>query len=64
MSKELKVEKVESDMHQGNKVGAYSVGELTRIFDKAKSLIIPVFCVLQHFHLNHVCFILLLLGNN
>ena len=49
-SKELNAEKVECDMHQGNKVGASVVGELTRSKVKVKSLIIPVVCILEHFH--------------
>ena len=44
-SKELKVEQVECDMHQGDRAGASAVGELTRRKDKVKSLIIPVVCV-------------------
>ena len=63
-SKELKVKKVECDVHQGDKVGASTVGELTRSFNKVNLLIIPVVCILQHLHLNHVCFILPLLGSN
>ena len=35
-SKELNVEKVECGMHQGDKVGASVVGELSRIKDKVK----------------------------
>ena len=35
-SKELNVEKVEYDMHQGEKVGDSAVGELTRTKDKVK----------------------------
>ena len=63
-SKELKVEKVERDTHQGDEVGAGAVGELTRSFNKVKLLIIPVVCILQYLHLNHIYLILLLLGNN
>ena len=47
ISKELNVENVEYDMHQGDIVGASSVGELTRRKDKVKLLIIPVDYVLQ-----------------
>ena len=49
-SKELNVEKVECDIHQGNNVGASNVGELPRRKDKVKLLIIPVICVLQCLH--------------
>ena len=36
-SKELNVEKLECDMHQGDKVGASTVGGLTGIKDKVTS---------------------------
>ena len=47
VSKELNVENVECDTHQGDKVGASAVGELTRSNHKVKLLIIPVVYVLQ-----------------
>ena len=58
-SKELKVEKVECDIHQGDKVGAKAVGELTRSFNKVKLQIIRFVCALQIFCLNHVYFIII-----
>ena len=48
VSKELKVEKVECGMHQGDKVGASTVGKLNRSKDKVKLLIISVVCILQY----------------
>ena len=36
LAKQLNAEKVECDMHQGDKVGAITVGELTRRKDKVK----------------------------
>ena len=50
-------------MHQGDEAVNSAVGELTRIFNKAKLLIIPVVFVLQCFCSTHIYFILLLLGN-
>ena len=44
--KELNTEKVEYDMHRGNKVGASAIGELTRSKEKANLLIIPVVFIL------------------
>ena len=44
LSKELNVDKVECDMHQGDKVVTSAVGELTRTKDKAKLQLIPVDC--------------------
>ena len=40
VAKELKVDKVECDMHQGDKVGASAVGELIRTVSKVSLLII------------------------
>ena len=36
VTNELKMEKVQCDMHQGDKVGASTFGELTKIKDKVK----------------------------
>ena len=47
VSKELKVEKLECDIHQGDEVGASAVGELTRILSKANLLILSIVCVFQ-----------------
>ena len=46
-SKELQVDKVECDMHQGDKVGAITVGEFTRSLNKVSLLIFSNFCVFQ-----------------
>ena len=61
---ESNVEKADCDMRQGDKISANDVGELTSNKEKEKSLIIPVVCILQFFHWNHVDLILLLLVNN
>ena len=63
-SKELKVEKVECDMCQGDKLGASAVRELPRSKDKVKLLIIPVASILQYLNWNRTDLILLSLGNN
>ena len=54
--KELEVDKVECDMHQGHKVGASAVGELFRTVNKIKLLFIHIVVVLQCFNLNLMCF--------
>ena len=48
VSKELKLEKVEFDVCQGDEVGTSAFGELTRSKNTTKLLIILVVCVLQY----------------
>ena len=46
VAKELEGDKVECDMHQGDKVGASAVGELSRTVNKENSLFICIVVVL------------------
>ena len=48
VSNESNVKKVECDMHQGDKVGASTVGELTRSKDKVKLNCHSLFHPMQH----------------
>ena len=46
VAKELEVDKVECDVHQGDKVSASDVGELVRTVNKVKLLFIHIIVVL------------------
>ena len=48
MSKELKVDKVEWNMRQGDKVGASDVEELTRSLNKVHLLIFSIVCIFNN----------------
>ena len=61
-SKELNVDKLECYVHQNDKVGASSVGEITRTKGKAKLQLIPVEYNSLCLHLTPIDFIALLLG--
>ena len=54
--KELEVDKMERDTHQGNKIVASAVGELVRTVNKVKLIFICMAVVLKCFNLNHVFF--------
>ena len=45
---ELLVENVECDMHQGDKVGSSTVGELTRSLNKVNLLIFSIVCIFNN----------------
>ena len=46
-AKELRVDKVKNDMHQGDKVKASVVGELTRSLNKVSLLIFSIVFIFQ-----------------
>ena len=58
VAKELQVDKVECEMHQG-KVGDSAVGVLVRTVNKVKLLFICIVVVFQCFNLNHMCFFII-----
>ena len=57
IAKELQVDEVECDMHQGDKVGASAVGELVHTVSKVNLLITCIVVVMQCFNCNIVCFL-------
>ena len=57
IAKELQVDKVEDEVHQGGKVGASSVGELTRTVSEVNLLTICIIVAMQSFKFNLVYFL-------
>ena len=57
VAKELKIDKVECDVHQGDKVGASAVGELVRTVNKVSLLFIHIVVVAQCFNFDLMYFL-------
>ena len=57
VAKELQVDKVEYDVHQGDKVGASVGRELVRTANKVNLLIVCIVVVMECFNFNLTCFL-------
>ena len=64
VAKKLQVDKVECDVHQGDKVGASAVGELVRTVNKVSLLFIHIVVVAQCFNFDLMCFLQSSSGSN